>query len=443
MNLFRKINLLGWYAGQQVKHGVKRLFNLSLTDPKSWDISLWNLRGSQSLSGETVTEETALTYSAVWNAHTLISGTVSTLPLHLMQKAGKLKHIADDRSLYRVMHDRWNPYMTAMAGREVMMGHILSWGNGYAEKVINGYGEIVELWPIPPNRVTPKMENSKLVYEIRMDGVPDITLSRDQILHIPGLGFDGFVGYSVISMARKSIGLGMAMETFGSHYFGQGTHPGVIVSHPGQLNPESHKNLKTSLTESYSGLGQSHRLMLLEDNMKIEKIGIPPEDSQFLESRQFQITDIARWYNIPVHKLKEMTKSSFNNIESEQLSYYGDCILLWLVRLEQNYNMQLLSPREQKERLYFKHAVQGILRADAKSRGEFYSKMFNIGAFSVNDIRELEDMNPVEGGDVHLVPLNMTTLENAGKQSESKQLPEPKEVIPTEENKLRLLTNKT
>ena len=170
MNLFNKINLLTWHAGQQVKHGVKRLFNLSLTDPKSWDTSLWNLRGSQSVSGETVTEETALTYSAVYNAITLISGTVASLPLHLMQKEGKLKHIVDDRPLYRVMHDQWNPYMTAMAGREAMMAHILTWGNGYAEKVRNGYGDITALWPIPPNRVTPKMKDGELVYEIRMDG---------------------------------------------------------------------------------------------------------------------------------------------------------------------------------------------------------------------------------------------------------------------------------
>ena len=262
---------------------IRKIFNLSLTDPKAWDRSLWNLYGAQSLSGEIVTEETALTYSAVYNAISLISGTVGSLPLHLMQKQGKDKQNFDQLPLYRVMHDQWNPYMTAMAGRETLTSHILAWGNGYAEIVRNGYRDIVELWPITPDRIVAiRIVDGDLKYDIRV-GNETITLPRRQILHIPGLGFDGFRGYSVVSMAAKSIGLGMALETFGSLYFGQGTHPGIVVSHPNQLNTEAHKNLKTSLTETYSGLGKSHRLMLLEDGMKLENIGIPPNDSQFLE----------------------------------------------------------------------------------------------------------------------------------------------------------------
>lgn len=415
---------------------IKRLFNLSLTDPKAWDRSLWQLAGSQSLSGETVTESTALTYSAVWNAVTLISGTVASLPLHLMQQKDKSKHIVDNRKLYRVMHDQWNPYMTAMAGREVNMMHVLTWGNGYAEKVLNGYGEVVELWPITPNRVRPKMKDGELVYEIKMETGDDLILPREKVLHIPGVGFDGFQGYSVISMARKSIGLAMAMETFGSHYFGNGTHPGVIVSHPQQLSAQASSNLKKTLTETYSGLGQSHRLMLLEEGMKLENIGIPPEDSQFLQSRQFQIPEVARWYNLPPHKLKDLTKSSFNNIEAEQISFVTDSILPWLIRLEANYNMQLLSLSDKSlsgyGRLYFKHIVEGLLRGDAESRAAFYSAMLDRGVFSINEVRALEDMNPVDGGDIHLVPLNFTTLEQAGKQPEQTSPTAPVPAIPEE-----------
>lgn len=258
--------------------------NLALNDKKAWNTSLWNLRGSQSISGETVTQETALTYSPFWNAVALIAGTLGSLPLHLMRKEGKNKESATDVGLYRLMHDTPNPYMTAMAFRECQASHILTWGNGYAEKVFNVMGEVTELWPIPPNRVTDmKMtDDGDLWYEIDVGGEKK-WLPRKQILHIPGLGFDGFVGYSVVAMARKSLGLGMAMETFGSHYFGQGTHPGVIVSTPNKLNAQSHTNLKTSLTETYSGLGQTHRLMLLEEGMKIENVGVPPNDSQFLE----------------------------------------------------------------------------------------------------------------------------------------------------------------
>jgi len=285
----------------------------------------------------------------------------------------------------------------------------------------------VELWPITPNRVRLKMEDGNLIYIIRVDNKSgfstEIDLPREKILHVPGLGFDGFLGYSVIAMARKSIGLGMAMETFGALYFGNGTHPGVIVSHPNQLSAAAHDNLKKSLTEAYSGLGKSHRLLLLEEGMKIEKVGVPPEDSQFLESRQFQIPEIARWFNLPPHKLKDLTRSSFNNIESEQTSFVIDSLLPWLVRLEQNYNMQLLTPSDKSlsgyGRLYFKHIVEGLLRGDAAARGTFYREMFNIGAMSINEIREKEDLDPVEGGDIHLVPLNMTALENAGKKPET------------------------
>ena len=414
------------------KHYIR---NLSLTDEKAWNPSLWNLIGSQSLSGETVTEQTALTYSAVWNAISLISGTIGALPLHLMQRKGKTKSIVDDRKLYRVMHDQWNPLMTAMAGRECIMAHVLSWGNGYAEKVRNGYGEVVELWPITPNRVTPFMKDGELYYRIKMPSSTDVALSRENILHVPGLGFDGFQGYSVIAMARKSIGLGMALETFGALYFGQGTHPGVVVSHPGLLSAQGNDNLKKSLTEGYSGLGKSHRLLLLEEGMKLERLGIPPNDSQFLESRQFQIPEVARWFNIPPHKLKDLMKSSFSNIESEQISYVVDSILPWLVRLEQNYNMQLLTESDKSlsgyGRLYFKHIVEGLLRGDAASRATFYKEMFMVGAMSVNEIREKEDMDPIKGGDIHLVPLNMTSLENAGKSPEPKLLPAPAPPVET------------
>ena len=397
---------------------------MSVTDERAWNPALWNLYGAASISGENVNEYNALTNTAVWNAVTLISGTIGSLPLHLMQKKGETKRLADDRILYRVMHDAWNPYMTAMAGRETCMAHVLTWGNGYAEKVFDGYGNVKELWPISPNRIKPEMHGGQLVYVIRVDN-QDVILPRDRILHIPGLGFDGFQGYSVISMASKAIGLGMALETFGANYFGQGTHPGIVVTHPQQLSPAASQRLEKSLTEEYSGLGKAHRLMLLEEGMKLEKLGIPPNDSQFLESRQFEITEVARIFNIPVHKLKEMSKSSFNNIESEQRSFYADTLLPWLVRLEQNYNMQLLSASDKTlsgyGRLYFKHSAEGILRPDAQARADFYAKMFNIGAFSVNDIRGLEDLDPIPGGNEHFVPLNMVPLSMA-KEQFNKQL---------------------
>lgn len=394
---------------------TKRLFGLGVTDPKAWDPSLWNLYGAMSKSGEVVNEYTALNYGAVYNAVSLISGTLGSLPLHLKRRSGNKNTYETKHPLYHVMHSMANPYMTAMAVRECLASHILTWGNGYAEIIRDGVTNVKELWPITPNRVKPRIINRELVYEVTVAGEM-VILPRHKVLHIPGLGFDGFVGYSVIAMARKSIGLGMAMETFGELFFGQGTHPGIVASHPGKLGEEARKNITASLKIAHEGLGKSHLLLLLEEGMKLEKLGIPPNDSQFLESRQFQIPEIARWFNLPPHKLKDLTKSSFNNIESENSSFVIDTCLPWAIRHEQNYNMQLLRPTEVSAGLYFKHVFEGLLRGNSKDRAEFYSKMFNIGAMSINEIREKEDLNPVEGGDVHLVPLNMTTLENAGKQ---------------------------
>ena len=414
---------------------IKRFFGLSLNDEKAWNKSLWNLQGFQSLSGETVTEYTALTYSAVWNAIYQISGTIGSLPLHLMKRDDGNKRYATENSLYHVLHTQYNPYMTAKIGRQCMMAHILMWGNGYAEKVFNGYGDIAELWPIPPNRVIKiEMRENELWYEIDV-GNERKWMPRKQILHIPGLGYDGFVGYSPIAMARKSIGLGMAMETFSSNYFGQGTHPGVIVSHPGQLNAEAHKNLKTSLTETYSGLGQSHRLMLLEDGLKLEKLGFSPEDSQFLESKQHHVADIARWFNMPPHKLKDLSKSSFNNIESENASYVIDTLLPLAVDLEQHYEMQLLPKAAYKQGFYFKHILEGLLRANSKDRAEFYKCMIGSGLMTPNEGRDKEDMNPSEHplADELFMPAGLIPLskfdeylaKNAGKPPEPKALPAP------------------
>jgi len=265
------------------------------------------------------------------------------------------------------------------------------------------------------------MREGRLVYRIRLEG-KQVYLPREQVLHIPGLGFDGYTGYSVVRMAAKSIGLGMAMETFGSLYFGQGTHPGVIVSHPGKLSETAHKNLEGSLVTAHGGLGRSHRLMLLEEGMKIERLIVENDKSQFLESRQFQIPEIARWFNIPPHKLKDLSRSSFSNIESEQRSFYVDSILPWLVRLEQCFNMQLLTVSDRelsgRGRLYFKHNAKGILRGDTATQSTFYKDMLDRGVMSINEVRELEDLDPIDGGDIHLVPLNMTTVENAGKPPE-------------------------
>lgn len=392
---------------------AKNIFNLNVTDEKAWNPALWNFARTQTESGENVTEYSALNYSAVYNAVLLIADTVASLPLGLKRKEDRNTLTVDSNPLHSVLHDQANPFMTAMTMREVSMGHVLLWGNSYAEIVRNRMGEVIELWPITPNRVQVKLFAGEVVYIIKMTSGEDVVLPRERVLHVPGLGFNGYMGYSVVSLASNAIGLGLAMETFGSRYFGNGTHPGVIVSHPGKLSPEASKKLQDSLVSAYSGLGKSHRLMLLEEGMALEKLGVPPNDSQFLESRQFQVPEIARWFNLPPHKLKDLTKSSFSNIEAEQISFVTDSILPWLVRLEQNYKMQLLNALEKKQGLYFKHNVEGLLRGNAKDRAQLYRTMWMMGSISQNEIREKEDMDPIKGGDEYFVPLNMQPLSRA------------------------------
>ncbi len=289
--------------------------NLSTSDEKAWNPSLWNLIGSQDISGSNVTEQSSLTYSAVWNAVNLYAGALSTLPLHLLRTDSNKTIKVTEKRLYHCLHSSFNKLMTAQVGRSVMIAHLLTWGNCYAEKVRNGYGEIAELWPISPNRVALGFEQGQPIYKITVDN-QQYKFTRDTILHIPGLGFDGYQGYSVIAMARKSIGLSMAMETFGSLFFGQGTQPDAVITHPTSLKDP--KTFREAFANEYEGLSNAHRVLLLQEGMTLEKLGFPPEDAQFLESRQFQIPEIARWFNLPPHKLKDMSKSSFNNIEQEQ-----------------------------------------------------------------------------------------------------------------------------
>lgn len=375
---------------------------------------MWNLYGGDNVAGENVNETTALTYSAFWNAVLLISGTIGSLPLHLMRQNGRSKEFALENPLYRVMHDRWNPFITAKVGRQTISAHALTWGNGYAEKVRNQFGDVVELWPITPDRVKNILiVGNDLVYEISV-GSETKYLPRRNILHLHGLGFDGFVGYSVVAMARKTLGLAMAMETFGSRLFSQGINPGAIITHPTHVKDS--KAFREAISDVYAGLGNTHRLMLLEDGMSFEKVGIPPEDSQFLESRQFQVPEIARWFNLPPHKLKDLTRSSFNNIEQEQISFVTDSILPWLIDFEQEFQLQLLNDRQRyQENLYFKHIVEGLLRADAKSRAEFYKIMKRESIMTINEIREKEDLNPDQNplSDELWIEANMIPLSQA------------------------------
>ena len=379
-----------------------------LKNPSDWLLSAFT--GAPTRTGVRVSESTALKLTAVFACVRILSETVASLPLPVYRRVpGGGKERAPDHPLYTVLHDIANPEMTAMVFRETIMSHCVTWGNGYAYIIRDNAGRVRELWPLLPDRTRPERnkQTGELYYiTTRLDG-QQIKLPPRDVLHIPGLGWDGIKGYSPIHMAREAIGLGLATEEFGARFFGQGTHIGGVAEHPGKLGEQAHKNLTESLNAAYQGLGKSHLLLILEEGMKYQKIGIPPNDAQFLETRKFQVTEIARIFRVPPHMLADLERATFSNIEHQSIEFVVHTIRPWLVRWEQAIKMRLFSELE-RQTYFAEHIVDGLLRGDIQSRYQAYAVGRQNGWLSANDIREKENMNPIEdGGDIYLVPLNM------------------------------------
>lgn len=393
-----------------IKSFVTRALSLSggnLKDPRLNEF----FGGATTDSGVSVTPDTALTYSAVYAAVRCIAESVSSLPLNYYERlsTGGKAH-AKANPLHTLLHDEPNPEMTSYQWREASMAHLLLWGNSYSEIVRDLEGNVVELWPIDPTIVTPRRTDSGELYYDLNRGKTFITAAN--MLHIPGLSFDGVSGMSPISLARQSIGLSMAIEQFGAGYFGRGARPGGVLTFPGQLSPEARQNLRRSFEELHAGGANSHRVALLEAGLKWEAIGVPPDDSQFLQSREFQIIEVARWFNLPPNKLKDLSKTSYNSLEQMEISFVVDTLRPWLVRWEQQLNRKIIRPKD-KGSFFFEFNVDGKLRGEIASRYQSYSVARNWGWLSVNEIREKENMNPIEGGDVYMQPMNMQALGTA------------------------------
>lgn len=394
----------------RIKGFISRALSLSggnLKDPRLNEF----FGGATTDSGVSVTPDTALTYSAVYAAVRCIAESVSSLPLNYYERlpTGGKAH-AKANPLHTLLHDEPNPEMTSYQWREASMAHLLLWGNAYSEIVRDLEGNVVELWPIDPTIVTPRRTDSGELYYDLNRGKTFITAAN--MLHIPGLSFDGVSGMSPISLARQSIGLSMAIEQFGAGYFGRGARPGGVLTFPGQLSPEARQNLRRSFEELHAGGANSHRVALLEAGLKWEAIGVPPDDSQFLQSREFQIIEIARWFNLPPNKLKDLSKTSYNSLEQMEISYVVDTLRPWLVRWEQQLNRKVIRPKD-RGNYFFEFNVDGMLRGDLASRYQSYSVARNWGWLSVNEIREKENLNPIEGGDVYMQPMNMQALGTA------------------------------
>lgn len=390
--------------------------------------------GKPTAAGVSVNEFTALNISAVYCAINIISGAVSSLPLILYKSLpNDGKERFTDHRLYKMLHDEPNPETTSMVFRRTLQAHALSWGNGYAEIQMDQSGMPAAVWQITPDRVEPYREPGKrapLRYRVAQDDGTKVTLDADRMLHLPGLGWDGLRGYSVIHMARESLGLTAATERFGSTFFGNGATAGLTAHHPGKLSEAAHARLKTSLTDALQGPNKAHNLVLLEEGVTIEKITIPPDDAQFLETRKFQTTEVARWFNIPPHMLKDLDRATFSNIEQQSLEFVLHTLTPWLVLWEQELTRKLIRPLERRQQ-FIKHNVKALLRGDTLSRYQAHAIARQWGWESANDVLKIEDENPIGAqGDIYLVPSNMAPADRIHAVIDAQIAPKPAPLPP-------------
>ncbi|XEQ93679.1 hypothetical protein SCACP_25760 [Sporomusa carbonis] len=367
-----------------------------------------------SSSGKTVNERTALQTTAVYACVRILAETIASLPLHTYKYTASGKEKALDHPIYYLLHSEPNPEMTSFVFRETLMGHLLLWGNAYAQIIRDGRGRVIGLYPLLPNKmIVNRNDQGQLYYQYEKDGKTYL-LNRCEVLHIPGLGFDGLIGYSPIGMAKNAIGMAIATEEYGAKLFANGATPGGVLEHPGIVKDPA--RIRDSWNAVYQGSANARRIAVLEEGMSFKSIGIPPEQAQFLETRKFQIEEICRIFRVPPHLVASLDRATFSNIEHQSISFIDNTIVPWVTRIEQSLQRALFSETE-KRTLCIKFNLNGRLRGDAAARAAFYQTMRQNGIMSANDIRELEEMNLIPdelGGNKLLVNGNFVDMASAG-----------------------------
>ena len=368
-------------------------------------------------AGKSVSVQSAIQVSAVYACVRVIAETIASLPLHVYKVTDTGSEKATQHSLYRLLHDEPNREMTSFILREAMLTHLLLWGNSYCQIIRTGRNQIDSLYPLLPDHMEVDRDSKgKLTYTYTTSEGKIYRLAAEEVLHIPGLGFDGVVGYSPIALEKNAIGLGLAAEEYGSKFFSNGARPSGILTHPNTVkNP---KVLRESWNAAYGGSSNSGRVAILEEGMKFETISMPNNEAQFLETRKFQVSEICRIFRVPPHLVGDLEHATFSNIEHQSISFAVHTIRPWLVRIEQAINRSLFSERE-KGHFYAQFNIDGLMRGAYKERMEGYAIARQNGWMSANDIRELENMNPIpdsEGGNTYLVNGNLSEISRTQKE---------------------------
>ena len=373
-------------------------------------------------AGKIVTERSAMQMTAVYSCVRILAEAIAGLPLHLYRYTDEgSKEKALDHPLYLLLHDEPNPEMSSFVFRETLMTHLLLWGNAYAQIIRNGKGEVVALYPLMPNKMTVDRDpEGHLYYQYNRNSDEAIKPSQTvllqprDVLHIPGLGFDGLVGYSPIAMAKNAIGLAIATEEYGAKFFANGAAPSGVLEHPGTIKDP--QRVRDAWQSQFGGSSNSGKVAVLEEGMKYTPISIAPEQAQFLETRKFQINEIARIFRVPPHMVGDLEKSSFSNIEQQSLEFVKYTLDPWVIRWEQSLQRALIR-QDEKARYFVKFNLEGLLRGDYQSRMTGYATARQNGWMSANDIRELENLDRIpaeDGGDLYLINGNMLPLQMAG-----------------------------
>lgn len=378
--------------------------NLSLTDPHGWR-QAFSLAAVSS-SGREVTPLSAMQSVAVFACVRVLAESIGTLPLITYRRLSpRGRERAQQHPLYTVLHDKPNPIMTSTELRECIVGHLALRGRAFLHIMRDGSANVRELWPLHPDLMTVERAGKGLRYTYKVNGA-DRNIPADEVCYIRGISADGVHAYSPISAARDAIGLTLATEEYGARWFSGGARPSGVLSVQGSLSQEAANRLRDSWNLAHQGLDASHRVAVLEEGVSWQQIGIAPEDSQFLETRRFQTTEICRLFRVPPHMVQDLERATFTNIEHQSLDFVVHTLRPWLVRIEQALLRDLFNGPEDRQ-YYAEFLVDGLLRGDLSSRYTAYATARNWGWLSANDIREIENLNPVQDGDVYLQPLNM------------------------------------
>jgi HK97 family phage portal protein len=388
--------------------------------------NLASLGSYSTTSGVNVTPENAMRLSAVSACVRLISESIGSLPLHVYRRVDDSRRVRDTSTQQsRLLHDEPNRIMTSFVFRETMAAHVLVWGNAFAAILRDGAANPRELLPLHPACVTiKKAPNGELVYTVTLDH-KTYTLNQADVLHVPGLAFDGICGMSPIRYAAQSIGLALAAEQYGSAFFGNGSMPSGVLKTASNLNAAQQKQIADSWMAAYGGSAKAHKTAVLANGAEFQRVSIAPEEAQFIETRKMQVGEIARWYRVPPHMIGDLEHATFSNIEHQALEFVTHTLRPWLVRFEQEFNRKLFPSAVDSGRpsnYYAEFNVDGLLRGDIKSRSDYYVRGRQWGWLSVNDVRTRENMEPIDNGDVYLTPLNMVdTKDPAADSSDSSQ----------------------